>query len=190
MPNATSTPRRHRLAIEPMTAESFAPYGHLLESSEEPAERRVMTPLPFECDGGTTVHAIWQPFAGRTFSRLERHFGVTQTFVQVSGSPSVVCVAAPTDLADRQAIPRPEDVRAFLIDPGRPFAFARGTWHSLDRFALSPPGATFVILNVDPNPTQIVDYATGASERHADLGADTPPDTAVVDTGPPLVFEL
>ena len=192
MPNPAPapTPRRHRLVIEPMTAESFAPFGRLLVSSQEPAERRVMTALPFECDGRTTVYAIWQPCKGRSFSRLERHFGVTQTFVQVSGSPSVVCVAAPTDLADPEAVPRPEDVRAFLIDPGRPFAFARGTWHSLDRYVLSPPGATFVILNVDPNPTQIVDYADGTSRRYADLGAEPEPSPIVVDTGPPLVFEV
>ena len=190
MPNAVPTPLRHRLAIEPMTAESFAPFGRLLESSDEPADERVMTPLPFECDGRTTVHAIWQPFAGRSFSLLERHFGVTQTFMQVLGGPSVVCVAAPTDLADVQAIPRPEDVRAFLIDPGRPFSFARGTWHSLDRYVLAPPGATFVILNVDPNPTQIVDYADGTSRRHADLGVDASPAASQVGTGPPLVFEF
>ena len=55
---------------------------------------------------------------------------------------------------------------------------------------LSPPGATFVILNVDPNPTQVVDYADGTSERHADLGADAAPAATFVDTGPPLVFEL
>ena len=183
-------PNRLRLAIEPMTPESFAPFGRLLESSAEPAERRVMTPLPFECDGRTTVNLIWQPCAGRSFSRIERHFGVTQTFVQVSGSPSVVCVAPPTDLDDPGAIPRPEDVRAFLIDPGRPFSFARGTWHSLDRYVLGPPGATFVILNVDPNPTQIVDYADGTSRRHADLGADGTPAATAVDIGPPLVFEL
>ena len=181
---------RHRLAIEPMTRDSFAPFGWLLESLEEPVDRRVMTPSRFECDGRTTIHTIWQPCRGRTFSQLERHFGVTQTFAQISGSPSVVCVAPPTDLDDPSAVPRPEDVRAFLIDPGRPFSFARGTWHSLDRYVLGPPGATFVILNVDPNPTQIVDYANGASERHADLGVDAAPAATVVDTGPPLVFEL
>ncbi|MCY4452470.1 MAG: ureidoglycolate lyase [Immundisolibacterales bacterium] len=190
MTNESSPPLRHRLDIEPMTAESFAPFGRILESSSEPADERVMTRLAFECDGRTTVHAIWQPCAGRSFSRLERHFGVTQTFVQVSGSASVVCVAAPTDLADEEAIPRPRDVRAFLINPGRPFAFARGTWHSLDRFVLAPPGATFVILNVDPNPTQIVDFADGTSRRYADLDAEPSPAATVVDTGPPLVFEL
>ena len=182
--------QRHRLTIEPMTSESFAPFGHLVESSETPGDRRVMTPSGFECDGRTTVYTIWQPSAGRSFSRLERHFGVTQTFVQVSGGPSVVCAAPPTDLDDPVAIPRPGDVRAFLIDAGRGFSFARGTWHSLDRFVLAPPGATFVILNVDPNPTQIIDYADGTSIRFADLDVDPEPVRSSVDTGPPLVFEL
>ena len=51
-------PRRRRLAIEPMTPGSFAPFGRLLEPSGEPPDRRVMTRFPFECDGRTTVHAI------------------------------------------------------------------------------------------------------------------------------------
>ena len=181
---------RHRLAIEPMTAESFAPFGRLVESSETPGDRRVMTPSRFECDGRTTIHAIWQPCTDRSFSKLKRHFGVTQTFFQLSGSPSVVCVAPPTDRDDPGAVPRPEDVRAFLIDPGRGFSFARGTWHSLDRFVLAPPGATFVILNVDPNPTQIVDFLDGTSLRFANLDADPPPTRSVVDSGPPLEFEI
>ena len=181
---------RHRLTIEAMTPESFAPFGHLLEPSETPGDRRVMTPSGFECDGRLTVHTIWQPCTGRTFSRIECHFAVTQTFVQVSGSPSVVCVAPPTDLGDPDAVPRPDDVRAFLIDPGRGFSFARGTWHSLDRFVLAPPGATFVILNVDPNPTRIVDYADGTSRRFVDLDTDPTPVRSAVDTGPPLVFEV
>ena len=181
---------RHHLEIEPMTTESFAPFGRLVESSAMPDDRRVMTPSQFECDGRTTVHTIWQPHAGRSFSRLERHLGVSQTFFQLCGSPSVVCAAPPTDLDNPLAIPHPENVRAFLIDPGKGFSFARGTWHSLDRFVLAPPGATFVILNVDPNPTQIVDYANGTSLRFADLDSDSAPVRSVVDTGPPIEFEL
>ena len=181
---------RHRLVIEPMTADAFAPFGWLADSSGMPHDRRVLTPSRFECDGRTTIHTIWQPDTGRSFSRLERHFGVTQTFFQLSGSPSVVCAAPPTDLDDPGAVPRPEDVRAFLIDPGKGFSFARGTWHSLDRYVLALPGATFAILNVDPNPTQIVDYRDGTSLRFADLDVDPEPIRTVVETGPPLEFEL
>ena len=110
---------RHRLAIEPMTAESFAPFGWVTESTGMPDDRRVMTPSRFECDGRITIHTIWQPRTGRTFSRLERHFALTQTFFQLSGSPSVVCVAPPTDLGDPDAVPRPPTFGRFSSTPAR-----------------------------------------------------------------------
>ena len=110
--------------------------------------------------------------------------------MQVAGSPSVVCAAAPTDLDDPGAVPRPADVRrssSTRAARSRSRA-ARGT--RSDRYVLSPPGATFVILNVDPNPTQIVDYADGTSRRYADLDVDPAPAATAVDIGPPLVFEV
>ena len=148
----------HRLQIEPMTAESFAPYGEVMEPKERPATGRRFFPLDFRIRGRARVDVIWQPFEGRRFRLLERHFAVTQAFVPLEGSPAVVAVAPPTDPEDRDAIPKPEEVRAFLIDPGKGYMYRTGTWHSLDRYLLAPPGASFVILNVDPNPTQVVDY--------------------------------
>ena len=82
---------------------------------------------------------------------------MTQTFVHLGGPPAVVAVAAPTDMEDETAIPRPEEMRAFLIRPGQGYVYRTGTWHSLDRFLFEPPGARFLIVNVDPNPTQFVD---------------------------------
>lgn len=151
--------RIRRLRIEPMTAEAFAPFGEVAEAKERPPDERRFFPARFEIGGRPTVEVIWQPYAGRRFTELERHFAVTQAFFPLEGSPAVVCVAPPTDPDDPEAIPAPEEVRAFLIDPGKGFVYHTGTWHSLDRYLLSPPGASFVILNVDPNPTQVVDYA-------------------------------
>lgn len=148
-----------RLPIEPMTAASFAPYGELMEPRERPADGRRFFPIDFRIEGRTTVDVIWQPSEGRRFRLLERHFAVTQAFIPLAGSPAVVAVAPPTDPDDPEAIPKPEAVRAFLIDPGKGYAYKTGTWHSLDRYLLAPPGASFVILNVDPNPTQVVNYA-------------------------------
>ncbi len=152
------TPRVHKLKIELMTAESFRPFGEVWEARTRPADRREFFPMNFEIDGKTTVNVIWQPHQGLTFTQLERHFNVTQSFVPLEGSLSVVAVAAPTDPKDPEAIPRPEDVRAFLIDGTKGFGYKTGTWHSLNRYILHPPGASFIILNVDPNPTQTVDY--------------------------------
>jgi len=150
----------HELRIQPLTAAAFKPFGKLLDAKQRPANRRTLIyDKGFDVDGKTTVGLIWQPFAGLTFSRLERHFNLTQAFVPMSGSLAVVAVAAPTSLRDLRAVPRPEQVRAFLIDGTVGFRYHVGTWHSLDRYVLHPPGATFVIINVEPNPTQVVDYA-------------------------------
>ena len=133
---------------------------------------------------------IWQPHAGKQFSTLERHFGVTQTFVQISGAPAVVCAAAPTDMNDPQAIPEPDQIHAFLINPEKGFAFHRGTWHSLNRFLLAPPGGTFLILNTDPNPTQIVDYQQNTSVTYPDLATEANPTLTALKKTYGIKFEL
>jgi ureidoglycolate lyase len=149
----------HELKVEPLTAKAFKPFGELLDpKSRSPLRRSIVPDRGFQILGKTVVATIWQPFQGRTFTQLERHFAVTQGFIPLSGSPSVVAVAPPTDPKDPNDIPDPNDVRAFLIDGSVGFRYKIGTWHSLNRYLLRPPGATFVILNVDPNPTEVVDY--------------------------------
>ena len=150
--------RVHKLKIELMTAEAFRPFGEVWEAKARPSDRREFFPMNFEINGKTTVNVIWQPYQGMTFTQLERHFNVTQSFVPLEGSLSVVAVAAPTNPDDPNDIPRPEDVRAFLIDGSKGFGYKTGTWHSLNRYVLSPPGASFIILNVEPNPSEVVDY--------------------------------
>ena len=159
--------------VQPMTAMSFAPYGRVFGAEAVGAERDYHA-AAFTHDGRVTLGTLHQPCQARRFTRLERHFGVTQAFVQLSGTPSVVCVAPPTALDDLAAVPAPESVRGFLIDPALGYYFHVGTWHSLDRFPLAPPGGTFLIVNVDPNPTQMVDFASGALEMHDDLGVSAP----------------
>ena len=182
--------KTHRLKVEPMTDESFEPFGELIDVKDRPPGERIISPLAYRAEGRTTVSALWQPFQGRTFWHLERHFGVTQSFIQLSGAPAVVAVAAPTDLEDQLAIPPPDQVRAFLIDPDKGYSFKVGTWHSLHRYVLAPPGATFAVINSDPNPSQIVDFKDNYSLTYTDLETDENP--IRVDLGDKfgLTFEL
>ncbi len=181
---------RYKLQVEPMTEATFGPYGTLLDATERPTDHRQFFPLDFQVDGKTTVNVIWQPYGGKQFSTLERHFGVTQTFVQISGAPAVVCAAAPTDMNDPQAIPEPDQIHAFLINPEKGFAFHRGTWHSLNRFLLAPPGGTFLIVNTDPNPTQIVDYQQNTSVTYPDLATEANPTPTALKKTYDITFEL
>ncbi len=205
----------HRLEIEPMTEESFSPYGYVLSARDRPADHRIIAPVDFQADGRGTLGVIWQPyqgvkrrvggprhapdgstdvgwyqFQGLVFSQLERHFAVTQSFIQMSGSPAVVAVAEATDMDDPMASPDPEDVRAFLIDSSKGYVLKRGTWHSLNRYILAPPGATFAILNSNPNPTQIVDYGESYSLTYTDLGNDKNPARVDLNGKYDLVFEI
>lgn len=153
-------PRIHDLKIEPLTAEAFAPFGTLLDARQRPVDRRLIEYDPaFHVAGRTKVGVIWEPHAGLTLTQLERHFGVTQSFIPLSGSLSVMAVARPTDPNDPNDVPAPDQVRAFLVDGTVGFRYDVGTWHSPNRSALHPPGATFVIISVEPSPTEVVDYA-------------------------------
>ena len=164
------------LTVEPMTEDSFKPFGEVWSAPQKSSDRRILFPTSYCHDGQTTVHVIWQPQDGLKFDQLERHFGVTQRFVQLSGGSAVVCAAAPTDSDNLYDIPRPADVRAFLIDPSIGYSFKRGTWHSLNRHILNQDGATFLILNSNPNPTQVVNYQTGTGYLSKDLDVDQKPE--------------
>ena len=180
----------HKLKVEPMTEDSFEPYGFILDAKDHPVDHRILATSDYEADGKTIVGVIWQPFQGQIFSQLERHFGVTQSFIQMSGSPAVVAVAVPTNLDDPMAIPSPEDVKAFLINPSKGFSFKVGTWHSLNRYVLSPPGATFAIINSVPNPTQLVDLEKNYSLTYTDLDSDKNPHRLDLEDGPGVSFEI
>jgi ureidoglycolate hydrolase len=180
----------HKIRMEPMTEESFAPFGALWDAGDRPADQRVIKETGYTYAGRTTASIIWQPHGGLGFTVLERHFGVTQSFVQMSGAPAVVCVAAPTATEAPADVPDPADVHALLIDPTKAYSFARGTWHSLNRHVLAPPGATFLILNSDPNPTQMVDYETGELTVYADLGSDAVTERSALGEAPGVTFEI
>jgi ureidoglycolate lyase len=161
--------RVRRIAVEPLTEAAFRPFGQVLGAADRPPDYRgdggsYGWRVGFEADGQLRVSVSAAPPQGRRFTRLERHFHVTQTFVPLDGLPAVVAVAPPTDPRDPDAIPPPEAVRAFLIDGTRGYLLGRGVWHSLDRYPLAPAAVTFVVLSEqetarDPARSQIVDYA-------------------------------
>jgi ureidoglycolate hydrolase len=139
-----------RIAAEPLTEASFKPFGQVIEEKDRaPDFRGEKGTLRWNVDfhgGSALLGLIKTPYQGLAFTKLERHFRLSQTFIPLGGAPAVVAVAAPTSPDDREAIPRPEDIHAFLLDGSKGYVLARGTWHSLDRFPLSPPDTRFVMI--------------------------------------------
>jgi ureidoglycolate lyase len=136
------------LPIEPLTEEAFAPFGQIISAKERAPDYRTESgtegwAVDFR-SGRPLVMLLRTQYQGLRFSKLERHFELTQTFLPLGGSPAVVAVAPPS--SDRAAIPDPAEVRAFLLDGTKGYALAPGTWHSLDRFPLYSPDTRWVII--------------------------------------------
>jgi ureidoglycolate hydrolase len=133
-----------------MSDAAFEPFGWLIDAPQKrpPSFTGVGTrgwSLPFEVVGRVQLCAIFTEFAGPRFSKLERHLNVTQTFIPMSGPASLVAVA-PSNSIDDPRHPVVDEVRAFLVDSSRGYVLRRGTWHSLDRFPLRPPGAAWAMI--------------------------------------------
>jgi ureidoglycolate hydrolase len=157
--------------VEALTAAAFAPFGQIVGAGapDFEAEHLWNWRVAFEADGPTEVLLIRYKYLEPVFSKLERHFHVTQGFLPLGGAASLMAVAAPTDPDDPAAVPPPEALRCFLMDGTPGVVLHRGTWHALARFAVKPPHVDFVFLteretqadieaNDPPRRTQIVDY--------------------------------
>ncbi len=74
----------HEIKIEPMTEESVAPFGEIRDTADRRGDHRVSSPTGDKYDGRTTEHVNLQPHDGFTFNEPQRHWCVTQSFIQLS----------------------------------------------------------------------------------------------------------
>ena len=158
MERGTSDVGVHHLEVERLTTDAFEPFGTVLKVGDgQPDFRGVGThawATEFQAEGDAQVMMLESWYQGLSFSVLERHFAVSQTFVMVGGSPAVVAVAAPAATGSKAA-PEPNTVRAFVLEPTDGYILRQGTWHSLDRFPLYPPAARFVIITTTETTAEL-----------------------------------
>ncbi|MGH9651721.1 MAG: ureidoglycolate lyase, partial [Terriglobales bacterium] len=118
------------LRIEPLTSDSFAPFGEVISANDarttyavnDGTAQRFHALARVETEGGATVMSIFRaqpralPFE---IKMLERHPRGSQAFIPLSGAPYLVVVAAdPT-----------QPPRAFLATGHQGINFHKGTWH-------------------------------------------------------------
>lgn len=138
--------RVHKVQIEPLTADAFAPFGRVIDvGTRAPdyvgASGTEGWHVDFE-SGRPLVSLLRTPFLGLRFRTMERHFHVSQAFIPLGGEHAAVAVAPPSG----DGVPQLDAIRAFLLDGAKGYVLHRGTWHSLDRFPLRPPDTRFVMI--------------------------------------------
>lgn len=134
------------IRTEPLTAESFAPWGEVLDTRGEPD--RIINEgrcgrwhdrarLDVEGRAGISVfrsQSVRLPYA---FRLVERHPLGSQAFLPMTGHPFLVIVAP-----DEGG--QPGQPRAFLTKPGQGINLARGAWHGV-LTPLADPGLFAVV---------------------------------------------
>ena len=106
------------LEVQPMTRETFAPYGEII------SERG---PIDIDLDDGQASF-VTQTVEKRpmTFDFLGRHCRTEQVFSPLGGAKSIIAVAMPTE----EESPDANKMAAFLVDGNCAFKLHRGTWHT------------------------------------------------------------
>jgi ureidoglycolate lyase len=130
------------LEVQPMTRETFAPFGEII------GERG---PIDIDLDGGDASF-VAQTVEQRpmTFDFLGRHRRTEQVFSPLGGAKTVLAVAMPTE----GDLPDSNKMAAFLVDGSCAFKLHRGTWHT-SAFPLAD-SASFLV--VDREGTLDEDY--------------------------------
>ena len=140
------------IAIEPLSAEDFAPFGDVIDTSGAPdkiinqglcGRFHDRATLDFS-DGraGVSLFKAEPRSLPLTLEMVERHPLGSQTFVPMSMDPLLVIVAL--DQGGAPSVPR-----AFVTAPGQAINFHRGTWHGV-LTPLSEPGLFAVIDRIGP----------------------------------------
>lgn len=165
------------IPIEPLDAETFAPYGMLLAPAGPPFYARTGLDLwrfPFASDAPARLQIMRYHHQPMAFSRLERHLAVTEARFPLHGAAAILIVAGETGPAPEDA-PDPSAIRAFRLDGDAGILFRPGIWHGLDCYPLAPPHADFLFLSDEATEIEIESQPTpiSATRTHVhDYAAD------------------
>lgn len=122
------------LTPEPLTAKAFAPFGSVIEASDEAVKLDInqghalrydrLAEIDVADGGGTGAISLFRarPLAELVLRGFERHPLGSQTFVPLSGRPYLVAVAPPGDFD-------PAGIRLFRAGPHQGVHYRKGVWH-------------------------------------------------------------
>ena len=136
------------VVIAPLTAEAFAPFGDVLDTSGAPDklinaglceryhDRAVLDFGPQGRAGISIFNAVARDLP-YTLDLMERHPEGSQAFIPMTDAPFLVIVA-------RDADGQPDTPQAFITNGAQGINFHRGTWHGV-LTPLTAPGIFAVV---------------------------------------------
>ena len=142
------------LAVDPISTTAFAPYGTLIEATEDgkpfgPDEAQL------ELARGTPRFYVMRLHHRElSFRHLTRHIAVTQCLASVGGHQWILAVATPQDPDNPDALADPASIRAFSIPGTVAVALHRSTWHVGPYFEAQ----SVDIFNLELSDTNQVDH--------------------------------
>ena len=140
---------------EPLNRETFAPFGDVLAPDDTRLDNRDLLSMGYAKMSDAVDDARLDDFdvldywggvatisreamrlgylrpkkRALAFSWFERHLKGTQTFVPLNGSRSLIAVAPPYEADNPDALPKLDEVRAFVLDGTMGINLHPGTWH-------------------------------------------------------------
>ncbi|GAA1933656.1 ureidoglycolate lyase [Nocardioides hwasunensis] len=135
----TDTTAQHAIETivpEPVTAEAFAPFGEVISLDATPqlpidlynGLNAIHGPVVLQADETPEFILFRVGLRGGEIRYMERHHGMTQTFIPLNGDP-FVSVVAPPDAPLVDGFPDIATIRAFLVPGDVVLNIHRGTWH-------------------------------------------------------------
>ena len=122
------------LTPEPLTAEAFAPFGSVIQASDEAVKLDInqghavrydaLAEVDVADGGGVPVISVFRarPLGELVLRAFERHPLGSQSFIPLSGRPYLVAVAPPGPFD-------PAAVRLFRAEPHQGVHYRKGVWH-------------------------------------------------------------
>lgn len=135
------------IAVEPLTAEAFAPYGWLLTAGDKPDFE---TPglknwrLPFHSDMPLRLQVMRYSVQEKQLSLFERHTQVTEARSPIGDAAAILVVAGDPS---RDVTPDAGSVRAFYLDGTTGIIFRKGVWHGLDCYPAHSAHVDYLFLS-------------------------------------------
>lgn len=142
------------LKLRQITSEGFAPYGKLIEQTEDGVPFG-LTDARLDLGGGLPRFYIMRlEHRAPLVKQITRHLGVTQLLASVGGKAWQLAVAPPRDPDNVAGEPIPQEIVAFDIPGNVAVMLYRGTWHAGPYFEADETS----FFNLELTDTNITDH--------------------------------